>query len=49
VENPAALTAANPDMPILYDVVDVEERLGHGASDTVTEAGPSDSNEETAS
>jgi peptide/nickel transport system ATP-binding protein len=40
VENPAALTAANPEMPVSVDVADVEQRLHDNVPDT---------NEETAS
>jgi peptide/nickel transport system ATP-binding protein len=44
VENPAALTIANPDMPITEEVADVEERMAADAAD-----GGSKTSEETTS
>ena len=43
VENPAALTTANPDLPIVVDMAEVEERMA------AAEDGQHDTSEETAS
>jgi len=34
VENPAALTIADPDLPIMEDVISVEQRIAAAAEDT---------------
>ncbi|HYS36089.1 MAG TPA: ABC transporter ATP-binding protein [Pseudonocardiaceae bacterium] len=46
VENPAALTLANPDLPIMEDVVSIEQRIAAAAEDA---DGEHDTNEETTS
>jgi peptide/nickel transport system ATP-binding protein len=49
VENPAALTAANPDVPILVDLVEVEARLASARIEDGTDGDRHDTNEETTS
>ncbi|HEY3610167.1 MAG TPA: ABC transporter ATP-binding protein [Pseudonocardiaceae bacterium] len=46
VENPAALTAADPDLPIMEDVISVEQRMAAAAEDREAEH---NSSEETTS
>jgi peptide/nickel transport system ATP-binding protein len=45
VENPAALTLANPDLPIMEDVISIEQRMAAAADAD----GEHDTNEETTS
>ncbi|HEX4701690.1 MAG TPA: ABC transporter ATP-binding protein [Pseudonocardiaceae bacterium] len=49
VENPAALTMANPDIPILEDVVDIEQRMAAEREDSEHNGGEHNTGEETTS